>query len=156
LKFLPKRRQFLFLAIVAILVASLFVPVPYLAAPKWEVVVVDGAGKALEGMTVRSVDQNYSTESVSHEADHKTDSNGQTSFPAHWSSASMARRVIFTVASATAGVHASFGRHATIFAFGKRLEGSAVSGRHIMDWTGAPEEVRTRIKVQPTQSLTQH
>lgn len=43
---------------------------------------------------------------------------GSPTFAAKWSSASIARRCVFTAFSALGGVHASFGRHAHEFAFG--------------------------------------
>jgi hypothetical protein len=141
----PKPHRLYFLAIGAVAAAAAFVPIPYLASPQWEVLVVDGSGKPIENMTVRSVYQNYSTENAGHEEDQQTDKSGYASFPAHWSSSSAARRGVFTLLLAMAGVHASFGQHAYVFAFGKGMEGSAVSGQYVMDWAGTPAEIKTRI-----------
>jgi hypothetical protein len=113
--------------IIAALVVALLIPIPYLASPVWQVAVVDEAG-VVEGMTVRRVYQNYSTEAEGHEDDQTTDRQGRATFAAKWSSASIARRCVFTAFSALAGVHASFGRHAYVFAFGNGREGYAVSG----------------------------
>jgi hypothetical protein len=57
---MKKRRPLLFgfMLVVAILAVS----VSWLAAPRWEVVVVDERGKPVEGMTVRETWQNYSVE----------------------------------------------------------------------------------------------
>ena len=131
----------------AVVVAASLIPIPYLASPKWDVLVVDDASSPIEGMTVRSTYQDYSTETNGHEEDKQTDKNGHTSFQAHQSSASIVRRVMFTLLSARAGVHASFGRHASLFVFGRGRQGSAVSGQYVMDWTGTPTEVKTRITV---------
>jgi hypothetical protein len=147
---IPRKSQRLCIAISATAAITAFVPVPYLASPKLDVVVVDSAGEPIEGITVRSVYQNYSAESAGHEEDQRTDKSGYAAFPAHWSSASTARRLVFTLRSAAmAGVHGGFGRHAYVFAFGKGLQGSAVSGQFVMDWTGTPEEIKTQMTVTP-------
>jgi hypothetical protein len=127
------------------LAAVTLIPIPYLASPRWEVWVVSESGAAVEGVTVRRVYQNYSTEARSHEEDRVTDQHGYASFPPRWSSASGARRCLFTLLAAGAGIHASFGRHSYVFTFGKGLEGNAVSGPYLIDWTGKPAEMKTRI-----------
>ena len=136
-------------------VAAALIPIGYLASPKWDVFVVDDGGHPLEGMTVRSTYQNYSTETNGHEEDQQTDKSGHASFQAHQSSASIARCVMFTLLSARGGVHASFGRHAYLFAFGRGLQGSAVSGQYVMDWTGTPSEIKTRITATRVLDATQ-
>ena len=69
-------------------------------------------------MTVRLSYQNYSLEDESHEMDRITDQRGQVTFPAQTIHASFLRRCYYTVLSARAGVHASFGPSASVFAFG--------------------------------------
>lgn len=44
------------------------------------------------------------------------------------------------------GVHASFGAHAHIFAFGKG-EGDAVRDGYVEDWTGSPDVYVSKIVV---------
>jgi hypothetical protein len=129
----------------AVLAALALIPIPYLASPRWEVWVVDNAGTPIEGMTVRRVYQDYSIESEGHEEDRITNGQGYTFFPAATSSSSIAQRCIFTVLSARAGVHASFGRHASVFAFGNGRQGAAVSGPYVTDWTGGPAYMKSRI-----------
>jgi hypothetical protein len=135
--------------------AIALIPIPYLASPRWQVWVVDGSGAPVEGMTVRLVYQNYSTEAEGHEEDQTTGKQGYVALPAHRSSASVTRRCIFTLISALAGVHASFGPHAYVFAFGKGMEGHAVSGRYIVNWRGSPADIETRITARPLNNSSQ-
>lgn len=119
--------------ILATLVGALLVPFPYLASPMWRVVVVDEAGAPLEGITVRRVYQNYSTEAKGHENDQTTDKQGRAAFAEKWSSAPIVRLCMFTARSALAGVHASFGRHAYVLVFGNGREGYAVNSGYMLD-----------------------
>jgi hypothetical protein len=132
----------------AALAVVALIPIPYLAAPTWQVWVVDEAGVPIEGMTVRRVYQNYSTERQDHTEDQITDKRGYAAFPARRSSASTVRRCIFTSLSALALVHASFGPHSYVFAYGNGREGSAVSGQYVTDWTGWPEYMKSRITAE--------
>ena len=52
------------LALIFAVLACWLIPVSSLAAPEWEVTVVDEHGKPVEGMTVRETWQNYSVEVV--------------------------------------------------------------------------------------------
>ena len=133
----------------AVLAAAALIPIPYLAAPKWEVWVLDEAGVPIEGITVRRVYQNYSTEREDHEEDQVTDKQGYASFPERRTSASSARRCVISSLSALALVHASFGPHAYVLAFGNGRQGSAVSGNYITDWTGRSEYMKSRITAGP-------
>jgi hypothetical protein len=113
-------------------------PVALLAAPQWEVDVVDEYGKPVEGMVVRETWQNYSVEMEGHEADSLTDVNGPVAFPAQTSEYSLLRQIAGTVSALVhLNVHASYGPHATVFAVGKGLEGSAATGNFITDWRGS-------------------
>jgi hypothetical protein len=85
--------------------------------------VLDQNGHAVSGITVRLSYQNYSVEDETHEIDRTTDQDGHAAFAAQTLSSSLLRRLVFTVLSARAGIHASFGPHANVFAFGKGLEG---------------------------------
>jgi hypothetical protein len=125
------------------------IPVPYLACPTWDVWVIDENGQPVQGVTVRLVYQNYSVEPGSHEEDRVTNQSGYAAFPHRESSASMLRRCFYTALSATAGVHASFGRHAWVFAFGKGVHGSATSGQIVTNWTGSPDHMESRIVTKP-------
>ena len=129
----------------AIVLALLLIPIPYRACPTWDAWVVDETGRPVPGMTVRLVYQDYSAESRSHEVNRVTDERGHVVFTAQLSSASILRRCYYTGLSATAGAHASFGRHAWVFAFGKGLEGTATTGQIVADWTGSPYHVESRI-----------
>ena len=132
-------------ATILVLAIVLFWPIPYAAAPKWEVWVVDEVGAPLEGMAVRLYYQNYSAETTGSEMDAVTDSQGHAQFSMQLASASAARYIVYSCRSAMAGVHASFGRHAGVFAYGQGRDGSATTGEAITDWTGSPEEIQSRI-----------
>ena len=154
---MKKRRPFLFglVFVIAILVYFLF-PVSRLAAPQWEVAVVDQRGKPVEGVTVRESWQNYSNEMEGHEADRQTDANGRATFPAQKSDYSVPRQIAGTLSAlAHLNAHSSYGPHATLFAFGKGLEGSATTGNFVTDWTGSPALMRSRIVVKPMTLPTQ-
>lgn len=130
---------------VVLLIGILLCPIPYTAAPAWAVWVIDEVGVPIQGMNVRLSYQNHSAESKGHELDAITDSQGHVYFPRRTASASIGRHIIYFAWSATTGVHASFGRHANVFAFGQGRQGSATTGDVITDWTGAPQEMESRI-----------
>src|ERR1700719_4459586 len=111
--------------IVVLLLAALIVligwPITTAQCPTWEVWVVDQSGQPLQGMTVRLTYQNHSAESESHSEDLQTDANGHVLFRPKSLTVPWIHRAIVTMESAVAGVHASFGPHAWIWAFGKGL-----------------------------------
>ena len=127
------------------LVGATFYPVSYLAAPAWEVWIVDENGAPVQGMTVRLSYQHYSVESSGHEQDAISDLRGHVQFLPRNSSASLAHYIVYSISSATAGVHASFGRHGHVFAFGRGLQGSATADGVITNWTGTPDRMESRI-----------
>ncbi len=135
--------------VVAILAVGLFIlsllPMPYLASPCWDVRVATNDGRALAGINVRLVYQNYSTDGRSHEVTLTTDENGRVLFPAQHGRAFLVQRLFYTISSAQAGIHASLGRHAYVFTFGSGYEGDAVTGKYITDWRGTPESMESRI-----------
>jgi hypothetical protein len=116
-------------------------PMRYLAAPRWEVWVSSHDGQPITKMNVRLVYQNYSVEGKSHELTLMTDENGYVLFPQQNEKACVFQRVLYTVLSARAGVHASFGRHAYAFAgTGYELD--------LGDWHGSPESMQSRIVIK--------
>ena len=137
------RRPFLLLPV--FMAIFLLWPVTTLQNPPWEVQVADSSGHALGNIAVRLSYQNYSAESESHEVDAQTDQNGYAHFQPHYLTASRVQRLAMTMSSAMAGVHASFGPHAGVFAFGQGLEGGAVENGIIVDWTGSPARMNTPI-----------
>jgi hypothetical protein len=147
---LNARRVVVILASV-LLIASLL-PIPYQASPRWDVWVVKDDGKPHSGIGVRLVYQNYSGENQSHEVTARTDENGHVQFPVQHGRASLFQRLFYTVSSAGAGIHASFGRHAYVFAFGDGYEGAAATGKYVTDWRGTPESMESRIVVSKTGS----
>ena len=117
-----------------------------MAAPRWDVSVVAGDGTPLSGVEVRLVYENYSAEDEDHEVTLTTDENGDVLFPEQLQKASLVRRIFYTLSSARAGVHASFGRHAYVFAFDdKGHRGYATSGEYVTDWRGFPASMKSRI-----------
>lgn len=112
---------------------------------KEPVAVTCKVGMPIEDMKVRLSYQNFSAESKGHELDAITDSQGRAYFPTQRTSASIARYIVYSAWSATTGVHASFGRHANVFTFGQGRDGSATTSDVITDWTGAPQEMKSRI-----------
>ena len=127
------------------LVASAFLSITYSAVPRWGVWVVDEHDQPVEGITVRLVYQNHSVESKSHEQDLTTDSRGFVEFSAQVRSASVLSYAIYSLYAARAGIHASFGRHASVFAFGGGREGSAAVNDVVVDWTGSSDRMESRI-----------
>ena len=142
------RRTLLIIAAVAVLAP--FIPVRSLNCPAWDVWVTDQSGQAVSGVTVRLTCRNYSAERDTHEMDATTDAQGQVAFSARTISASLGRRAFAILSSAMAGTHASFGPHASVFAFGEGLEGFAIDKQGVVeDWTGKPSHMESRIVVVP-------
>ncbi|HEX8773111.1 MAG TPA: DUF6795 domain-containing protein [Pyrinomonadaceae bacterium] len=119
------------LLVVAILAAiALLYPAESTVCPAWRIQVVDGSGKPLKNAWVRQHWQDYSVESNGHEEDSYTDVNGYISFPERSIRASLLFRILGAILNTLSqGVHASYGAHAYIAAYGnivdgKRLEGS--------------------------------
>jgi hypothetical protein len=56
----------------------------------------------------------------------------------------------YTISTAGAGVHASFGRHPYVFAFGGGYEGNAVDGKYVTEWRGTPDSMESRIVAKKT------
>ena len=141
---MKKRQPIAVLALCAAAVL-LFWPSPYLASPHWEVWVTRPDGTPIEGINVALYFHNFSTEEEGHTAILTTDSHGYVVFPPHYQKASIAQYVFHTVSAARAGVHASFGRHASVFAYGNGYEGWPVTGEYVTDWRGSPSSMQSKI-----------
>ena len=137
------KRGVLGLIVVALILA--IIPIKYLAAPQWDVLVRDDSGTPLAGLNVRLSFQNYSAEPDSHEMTLVTDQSGHVAFPSQFRTASLLQRAFYTAGSAMGGVHASFGNHAFVFVFGGGYEGGAVSGPYVTDWTGSSTKLASTI-----------
>jgi hypothetical protein len=135
----------------AVAVGVALIPVRSLNCPAWDVWVSDQSGQPVAGVTVRLTWQNHSAEVDSHEVDAITDAQGHVAFSARTLDASLGRRVVATLWSARAGVHASFGPHATVFAFSNGLQGFDIDKARniVVDWTGKPEHMESRIVLVP-------
>jgi hypothetical protein len=126
------------------------IPIQTLEAPLWKVSVVDESNKPVSGITVRESYKNYSAEFEGGEQDLVTDAQGNVVFPTKKVRIPLLKRALVNISSATAGVHASFGSHAHVFAFGNGVEGDAVKNGFVEDWTGAPAANDSVIVVHPT------
>lgn len=148
-------RKVLWIFVAAAIVAGAFVPIKSLSCPVWDVWVTDQSGHPVSGLTVRLSYQNYSAERESHETNAITDTQGHATFSPQTVSASLGRRIVAILSSALAGAHASFGAHASVFAFGKGLQGFAIDQRRnvILDWTGRPDHMESRIVVAPANAI---
>src|ERR1700730_5254270 len=113
-----RKRTVFFVGVALALAFAVFAywlfPISSLAAPEWEVTVVDDHGRPVEGMTVRETWQNYSVEATGHEMDRQTDARGLATFPAHKSEYLLLSQVAGTLSAIIHfNVHASYGPHAT-------------------------------------------
>lgn len=133
-----------------VIIVTACIPITSRNCPAWDVWVVEEGNQAVSGMTVRLTYQDHSAEHHSHQTDAITDAQGHVAFIARTVTASVGYRAIAVVLSAMEGVHASFGPHATVFVFGKGLEGVAISDQNVVvDWTGEPSHMTSRIVVSP-------
>jgi hypothetical protein len=140
---MTKKRALLYLVLLLLMVG--LIPVKSLDAPLWKVSVVDESSQPVAGITVRESYQNYSAEFEGHEYDLATDAQGQVVFPPRVIWAPLALRALAVVGSSMGGVHASYGPHAWVFAFGGGAEGDANKNGFIEDWTGLPTVNESRI-----------
>jgi len=139
-----------------VFVVGLF-PRSYQVCPDWEVTVVDVAGAPVSGMTVRRSCQDYSVEARNHEDDAITDERGKASFKGRYLQWPFLVRWAGNLLNvASQGVHASFGRHANVWAFGREMEGVPVVNGYVEDWTGSPEHMDSRIVVKPVEVSVPH
>ena len=105
----------------------------------------------MQNVTVRLNFQNYSVEDTSHEEDQLTDANGYVHFPERRRWTMLLLRAFYTLKSAQALAHASFGPHAYVFAFQDGFEGNVVTPQgYIYEWTGRPSHVGSSITLKPT------
>jgi len=134
----------------AFVVIAGFWPTTYLASPRWEVWVVTEDDKPLPRANVYLVYENYSAEDTLHQVNLTADENGYAVFPPNYGRTFFFQRVFYTLSSARATVHASFGRHASVWAAGNGRKGDATTGRFITDWQGSPKVMQSRIVAKPT------
>jgi hypothetical protein len=130
--------------LVGLLVLSL-IPIPHIVAPEWTVQIVDADGRPVPGITVREESQEYSIEHREDERDEVSGDGGTVRFPARYLYVSVLQRVIGAGLSvAGTGVHASFGSHTYVFAFGKGLEGQPDK-----EWFGVARTMTSKIVLHP-------
>ena len=144
-----QKRLWLRILLTGLLGAALIILYPYksVVCPAWQIQVVTETGKPLKGAFVRQHWQDYSVESDGHEQDAYTDENGYVSFPERTIKASLLSRGLGAISNTLSqGIHASYGPHAFVAAYGeivngKRLEGSATyeAGQPL------PEKIETYV-----------
>jgi hypothetical protein len=130
--------------VIGVVIVLLIIPFQVVHAPEWEVLVVDSFGKPVSGVTVRESYKDYSSSQSGGEQDLITNENGKVIFPKKIESISGFGRLGGVASSLAEGVHASFGRHAFVFAFGK-CEGDSVKNGYVEDWTGYPSHNSSTI-----------
>lgn len=126
------RRRWWFAALLALVlgagIASTY-PVESTICPPWTIQVIDNNGQPLGGAFVRQVWQHYSVESRSQEQDARTDANGYVSFPERTVRASILSNLLGAIVNTfTQGVHASYGPHTNVIAYGKVVNGKRLEG----------------------------
>jgi hypothetical protein len=120
----------------------------HLNAPLWDVFVVDDAGVPIAGLTVTEDYQDYSCEADSHLESLVTDSKGHVQFPSRYERRNPIRCIKETASNLQAGVHASLGRHASVWVGSGRanLTGYALDKHNYqIDWKGAPKHMTSTI-----------
>jgi hypothetical protein len=137
--------------IISVFAVILFLawPVTSAESPYWEVWVTNESGQNLDGMTVTLSYQNYSADSEGRSEQKQTDPSGYVVFSPRSLKASRWQRLVTTLRSAGAGVHASLGPHAWVMAHGNGLDGIAVSNGYVTDWRGSPPRMASRIVAKP-------
>jgi hypothetical protein len=127
------------------LVVYLAWPVTSAETPFWEVWVVDGAGRPVEGITVNLIYRNWSAESEDLWEEKQTNSSGYVAFSPRSLRATRVHRILAAIRSAEAGVHASFGPHAFVNAHYKNGGG----GDDFVTWRGTPSHMTSKIVAKP-------
>jgi hypothetical protein len=118
---------------------------PYLAAPTWDVTVLDSGGKAVADLPVSEIWQNYSCETENHKSILKTDDLGQVHFPpVH--SRHTPKCIHETASELLAGVHASLGSHVYIDVPG--LICVTDDKGYCVDWAGRPDHMISRVRLE--------
>ncbi|HKW16857.1 MAG TPA: hypothetical protein VJO35_05055 [Terriglobales bacterium] len=144
-----KTSSWIFWIAVMVVVLAFIVPIRSLDCPAWDVWVTDQTGQPVSGVTVRLTCQNYSAERRPYETEAVTDQKGHVSFNPRKINKSLGQRAIATLLSAAAGTHASFGPHASVFAFSDHFEGIASQRDFVVGWKGQPAHMESHIVIMP-------
>jgi hypothetical protein len=142
-----KRTPLILIVCVGILLGALYTT-PEQVCPSWSVTVVESSGTPVAGTTVRRSCQDYSIAGSALETDAYTDNLGRAAFQeAVIRTHPMLRwpRNLFNLLSG--GAHASYGRHAYVFAFGRdgRQGDDVEATGYLRDWKGAPPHMESRL-----------
>src|SRR5690242_16048812 len=98
-------------------------PVSYTGCPAWSILVVDASGRPMPGITVRRSCMDYSTEKIEHEDNATTDDLGKVLFAKIQLRSALFQRWVGNLMNvAMQGVHASFGLHGWVAAFGQGMQ----------------------------------
>jgi hypothetical protein len=125
--------------------------IPSLHCPDRKVSVVDPSGRPIPAVLVRLSYTNYSAEDSDHQVDRMTNESGQAAFQKRTLHASLLRWAYYTLLSARAGVHASFGPSATVTAFRDGIVGYDVDPKTdiLVFWQGQPNQMVSNIVMEP-------
>jgi hypothetical protein len=123
-------------------------------SPRWDVWVVDEAGKPIAGMNVTEVREDFSCEAVDHSETMFTDQYGHVQFHARFEKWHPFMCTFHTMGEYVPFSHHSRGRHATVTAgdpqgilFGSNLDKDG----HLIEWLGAPDHLTSHIVVRRQQ-----
>jgi hypothetical protein len=145
-------RYWWLLAALIVTIAFIRFREPYLNAPLWDVQVADFAGHPLSGITVMEDYEDYSCETDSHIVNLVTNADGRVQFQPAYLQRNLFGCAKQTIIAAGAGVHASFGRSASVTAMDNdkyEMGFATEAGRDIVvDWSGSPEHMNSLIKVK--------
>jgi hypothetical protein len=138
-----KARTYLAVAVLGVLVIFSIWQHLSLAAPAWDVLVVDQKGAPLSGVPVSETWQDYSCEDQNHTVKLATDSTGAAHFPPVQAHRTISDCMRHTLSDLSDGVHASFGRHVYVDVAGVSCVSDG-SG-YCVDWTGHSAHMLSRV-----------
>jgi hypothetical protein len=130
------------------IVVGAFYTTPEQLCPSWTVTVVESSGTPATGTTVRRYCQDYSIRGGALETDAYTDNLGRAIFQEEVvQTHPMFRWLRNIFNSLSGGVHASYGRHAYVFALGRDgRQGEDVGANGFLkEWTGSPPHMESRL-----------
>lgn len=148
-----KRLSWLSIACVGIIVGA-FYSKRELVCPSWSVTVIDSSGIPVTGALVRRECKDYSIPGSERESDAYTDGVGRAAFDgAVIRTHPLLRLAMNAFNFLTAGVHASYGLHAYVFAIGRDgRQAYDVRGNGLLsDWEGSPPHMESQLLMEDKQ-----
>jgi hypothetical protein len=148
------RRSFAWITIAGVcVVAVVLYSTPEQLCPSWSVSVIEPSGIPVTRTTVRRSCQDYSVAGRATESDASTDDFGHVVFPEVIVRVHPALRWVTDLFHLiSGGVHASFGRHARVFAIsgdGRQAWDVTVDG-FMREWKGTPSHMESRLVMRDT------